>query len=350
MSTSDPLTPVLDAIRSRADALDVSSAWPAEDLDDLARAGVMRGAIPKEFGGDDLSALNIHLRYERIAAASLSVALVLSQRDSACSLIDAAESSPLRGEVLPQLAKNEWFTTVGIAQLTTSRQRGAPALIATATGGGYRLRGEIPWSTGAAQSEYIITGAVTNGQQILFALPRDLPGVRVAPPLPLVALGCTHTSSVICEDVQLDNRFILIGPTEQVLSNRRRNLSIGQSFLAMGLCRGGLDLIDQIDSSSARQTKADMNSQLLRLREEVIAFSRSTTPDATLAAKLRGQCNDLAVRITHAAVALHKGAALLAGHPAQRLARESMFLLVWSCPNPVIDCTLELLAATQRDA
>jgi hypothetical protein len=71
-----------------------------------------------------------------------------------------------------------------------------------------------------------------------------------------------------------------------------------------------------------------------------------------LATKLRGQVNDLAVRITHAAVALHKGSALLIGHPAQRLARESMFLLVWSCPNPVIDCTVELLSSpapsTQR--
>jgi alkylation response protein AidB-like acyl-CoA dehydrogenase len=61
-------------------------------------------------------------------------------------------------------------------------------------------------------------------------------------------------------------------------------------------------------------------------------------------ARLRGACNDLALRATHAAMALYKGAALLADHPAQRLAREAMFLLVWSCPNPVIDCTVDLLS------
>jgi alkylation response protein AidB-like acyl-CoA dehydrogenase len=59
---------------------------------------------------------------------------------------------------------------------------------------------------------------------------------------------------------------------------------------------------------------------------------------------LRGECNNLALRVTHAAVALYKGNALLTTHPAQRLAREAMFLLVWSCPDPVIDCTVELLA------
>jgi alkylation response protein AidB-like acyl-CoA dehydrogenase len=342
---------ILERIRSRADALDTTGDWPAEDLDELARAGVMRSAIPCEFGGDDLSAIDIHQRYEQIAAASLSVALILSQRDSACSLIDVAEQSRLRAELLPQLAKNEWFTTVGIAQLTTSRQRGGPALLAIRTSNGYRLRGEIPWSTGADHAKYVIAGAVTDSaQQILFALPRDLPGVRVAPPMPLVALGCTHTSTVHCDDVMIDDRLVLIGPSEQVLSNRRRNLSIGQSFLAMGLCRGGLDLIDRIDSDTARHSKAELESRLLALRADVIAFSETRSADADRAASLRGQVNELAVRITHAAVALHKGTALLAGHPAQRLARESMFLLVWSCPNPVIDCTVELLSSSPAPA
>ena len=66
--------------------------------------------------------------------------------------------------------------------------------------------------------------------------------------------------------------------------------------------------------------------------------------DSSLVPLLRGQCNYLALRVTHAAVALYKGNALLVSHPAQRLAREAMFLLVWSCPDPVIDCTVDLLA------
>jgi hypothetical protein len=41
---------ILDAIRSRANAVDATGAWPGEDLDDLARAGVMRSAIPTVSG------------------------------------------------------------------------------------------------------------------------------------------------------------------------------------------------------------------------------------------------------------------------------------------------------------
>jgi alkylation response protein AidB-like acyl-CoA dehydrogenase len=86
--------------------------------------------------------------------------------------------------------------------------------------------------------------------------------------------------------------------------------------------------------------------QLNELRNEILDLSQpGRENEATNAAsRIRGQCGDLALRITHAAVALYKGAALLADHPAQRLAREAMFLLVWSCPAPVIECTVDLLS------
>jgi alkylation response protein AidB-like acyl-CoA dehydrogenase len=69
---------LLQQIRRRANELDATGAWPGDDLDVLAGAGAMRSAIPREFGGDDRSAMEIHLLYERIASASLSVALILS--------------------------------------------------------------------------------------------------------------------------------------------------------------------------------------------------------------------------------------------------------------------------------
>jgi alkylation response protein AidB-like acyl-CoA dehydrogenase len=307
----------------------------------------MRWQVPREFGGDDLSPLDLHLRYEAIATASISTALVLSQRDSAAGLIDGAESESLKQELLPALAANEVFSTVGIAQLTTSRQGGAPALIARRSEHGYMLDGIIPWATGASHCDFIVVGAVCEGtptSQILFALPTDLPGIVVDPPMQMVALSATHTSAIRCDNVPLASRWILTGPRDRVLGNRRKSLSIGQTFPAMGLCRAALNLMSEHESDRARQTHQKLDQQLGSLRGRVLRYCESAAPDPAEAPRLRGECNELAVRITHAAVALYKGTALLAGHPAQRLAREAMFLLVWSCPDPVIDCTVELLS------
>lgn len=347
----DLLRAVSTVLRDRAEERDRKGEWPAEELAALASAGAMRWAVPSKFGGDDLSALDLHLRYEAVAADSLAVALILSQRDSAIGLIDGADASDLRRELLPNLARADTFATVGIAQLTTSRQGGTPALRAEPAGdGGYRLDGYIPWSTGAAESNFLVAGALLpDGRQVLFVLPTDRPGVTVGQPMPLVALSATRTVAVTCDAVRVEARDVLRGPVAQALGARRKSLPLGQTFLALGLCRRGLELIAEHGSGAAEQAGRRLALQLEQLRGEIVALSADDRrADASAAAPAaRGRCNDLALRITHVAVTLHKGAALLRGHPAQRLAREAMFLLVWSCPNPVIDSTVNLLSAAR---
>jgi alkylation response protein AidB-like acyl-CoA dehydrogenase len=93
----------LKSICQRADIYDQTGAWPSGDLDVLAAAGAMGWAIPAAFGGDDLDPLELHFRYEQIATASLSTALVLTQRDSAVGMILASENITVRNELLPLL-------------------------------------------------------------------------------------------------------------------------------------------------------------------------------------------------------------------------------------------------------
>jgi len=344
----DPL--VLKDMRQRAAIYDQTGDWPNEDLDALAQIGAMRWAVPKAFGGDELSPMELHLRYEEVAAASLSTALILTQRDSAIGLIEASENESLRSELLPRLAQNEMFATIGIAQLTTSHQRGAPALQAKRVDGGWRIDGVIPWSSGADRAKLVVAGAAVDDPsesqkpQILFVLSTTWPGVTIAAPLPLVSLASSHTTSVTCEDVLIEDRFILRGPMPNVLAGRKKTVPLGQAFLAMGLCRAGIDLINEHTSDLASETARLFDNEFGTLRKSVLHFCDPDHPgDTTIAPQLRGACNELALRITHAAVAMYKGTALLQGHPAQRLAREALFLLVWSCPNPVIDCTVQLL-------
>jgi alkylation response protein AidB-like acyl-CoA dehydrogenase len=337
----------LASTASRADRFDQSGDWPRQDLDDLAAIGAMRWAIPHEFGGDQLQPLDLHERYEQIAASSLATALILTQRDSAIQILAGSTNFALRNELLTRLARNESFTTVGIAQLTTSRQGGAPALRARRENGHWRLDGIVPWSTGAAFSSHVVVGAAVDGasDQILVALEPGQPGVRVDPPLPLVALRCTHTTLIRCDGALIDELNLIKGPSPNVLAGRKHTLPAGQAFLALGLCRGAIHLIQHHDSELARSTSDQFLNELSSLRADLMkTCDPSTAPDPNLVARVRGQCNDLAIRVTHAAVAIYKGTALLAGHPAQRLAREAMFLLVWSCPNPVIDCTVQILS------
>ncbi len=340
-----PADDFLPRIQSTATKRDLSGEWPAEELSLLNDAGAMRWALPAPFG-DGLSSLDLHLRYEELAAASLAVALVFSQRDSAVLLIEGSELFARREELLQRFARNELYATIGIAQLTTSRQGGAPALRATPHDDGYVLDGVIPWSTGAAKADYVVAGAVLpDRKQILFALPTKHAGVTVDRPMPLVALRSTWTSQVRCERALIDPSLLLRGPADNVLAGRRKGVPFGQVFFALGLCRAALNLIGQHNSDSGRRSFDSFETELEQYRNRAIYLSTPAGAEEAVGAApvTRADVNDLAVRITHAAVALYKGTALLADHPAQRLAREAMFLLVWSCPGSVIDCTLDRL-------
>ena len=66
-----------------------------------------------------------------------------------------------------------------------------------------------------------------------------------------------------------------------------------------------------------------------------LATAAAHEVDAGARDRLRTHANGLVVRAAQAALAASKGAGFVAGHPAERLVRESLFFLVWSCPPAV---------------
>lgn len=339
------LESALARIAGRATALDRSGEWVGDDLRDLADAGAMRWALPARHGGDDLDGDALQTRYEAVAAASLATALVFSQRDAAVGFIEAAENIALRDALLPRLARNEVWTTIGISHLTTSTQPGA--LAATRLDNGtIELNGSIPWSTGATFADFLVAAArVQGGEPVVFALPTRHAGVTVGAPLPLSTLTAAHTCAVHCDAVRLGPDQLLTGPAADAMGGRSRSVRISQAFAAIGLTVAALGLIDLIDHASAATTSDTLRKQLVELRHSVHTANQNVDPnDLQTVPMIRSELNSLALRATQAAVTLHKGAALRTDHPAQRLAREAMFLLVWSSPMSVVDRNLELLS------
>jgi butyryl-CoA dehydrogenase len=157
-----------------------------------------------------------------------------------------------------------------------------------------------------------------------------------------VSLRSSWTARVELRAVRLARRQILRGPVAKALAGKSKGIPLGQTFLAFGLCRGALDLMMEDRTERARSLAGRLNERLLNLRGEVIEICRSGQ-ETDAGPKLRAACNDLTLRITQSLVTLRKGSALLLDDPAQRFAREALFFLVWSCPDPVIDCTIGLL-------
>ena len=326
----EPLAALCAELAAHADDTRTVGPWRSGAFASLARHGALAGFIPADCGGSAADELGLLVLLTAIAERCLTTALALSQWASACRIIATADAG-VRAARLPRLARGECPTTVGISQLSTSRRHlDAPALRASRADGVWRLDGLCPWVTGADSCDTVVTGAVADGgEPRFFVVSTKAEGVDVAPPLDLLALSGSRTSAVIFRGVEPAD---VITPADGGV----RTGGLATTALAVGATRAAIAVV--ADESHGRPELAAVAAGL---RAEVegltaaLAAAAAHAGDAATRDRLRTRANGLVVRAAQAALAASKGAGFVAGHPAERLVRESLFFLVWSCPPAV---------------
>jgi len=300
-------------------------------MDLLARRGVLAAFVPADCQGSAAPEPVLIDTLTALACSCLTTALAVSQWAAAVRII-AAGPAAVRAALLPSLARGAAFTTVGISQLTTSRQYlGRPALEARQAAAGWRLDGLCPWVTGADASDTIVTGAaLTDGRQAFFVVPTDAAGLVIEPPLEMLALAGSRTAAV---------RFTAVRPAHLIESAERnpaRTGGLATTALALGAARSSIGIVA---AEAARRAELAGVAAGLQAEQGAIAarLSRGATAGITPADRdtLRGAATGLVLRAAQAALTATKGAGFVRGHPVERLVRESLFFLVWSCPQAV---------------
>ena len=309
--------------------------WKSGAFSLLAGSGLLAGFIPVAHGGTGAPEVAILEALVAIAERCLTTALALTQWASGCRII-AGGPEAVRQARLPALARGTSTTTVGIAQLSTSRRHlGRPALLATRLADGWRLDGLCPWVTGADSSDTIVTGAVDDaGEQRFFVVATDAAGLEIAPALRLLALSGSRTSSVT---------FTGVEPADVIVPQPGGGVRTGglaTTALAVGSARAALALLGR--EAGGRSALGPIVAALAAEAADLEARLRGAATDdiATDRDRLRADANGLVVRAAQAALTATKGAGFVAGHPAERLVREAHFFLVWSCPQTVAGITL----------
>ena len=243
-----PFEDTLSLLSANSDKADTNSTWPQNSWQYLPMRGVLAWSIPREFGGQELGPAELLAGYERLASACLTTAFILSQREAAVRRLKVHGSPAQQSRLLPALAAGGRPWTVGLAQLTTSRQYRSPSLTAVEIGGGqYRLDGTMPWVTAADQVDYLVAGGtLTDGRQVLALVNPRQPGVTIEPPLPLAALVGSRTTQVHCEGVMIAEDAVLGQPAEQVLSKGSGGVGgLETSCLALGLAGAAVEYLTQ---------------------------------------------------------------------------------------------------------
>jgi alkylation response protein AidB-like acyl-CoA dehydrogenase len=343
---------------------DEAGTWPEALWHIVVEAGANRWALPASVGGPELDRRVLLERYARVAEGSLTAAFILSQHDAAVRRLAAAADRPNARGWLDAIATGDAFATVGISQLTTSRRRGAHALLARpgAHGGaGYRLEGIMPWVTAAERAQVLVTGAVLDGgegRQMLLAVPTDRPGLSVRPAFPLAALQASCTAEVVCDGVEVAGSDLLAGPAHDVMTHPGATGTGGLETSALALGQARAALVALAGEAPRRTDLSEPVEALADAWQDVwstllAAATGSPSPpqgegarraDEGASRQVRAQANALVLRITQAYLTARKGTGFLRTDPAQRWARQALFFLVWSCPGPVAQAAIRDLA------
>jgi butyryl-CoA dehydrogenase len=323
--------------------------WPEGLWQLLVEAGATCWSLPRDSGGLPCSRPLFVERYARIASGSLTAAFILSQYNGAVRRLSGAADREAARRWLQAIGSGQAFTTVGISQLTTSRRLGAQALLATETGPGtYRLRGAMPWVTGACRADVFVTGAVLeDGRQMLIALPADRPGVTVQPAFELAALQASCTAEVTLDDVEMTESDLLAGPSSELSTQPGAVGTAGleTSALALGQARAALAaLVAMAEDRLELNDPVDVLCETWAQSWSALMACAQGDESSVSPSQVRAQANALALRTTQAYLTARRGSGFLRSDPAQRWARQALFFLVWSCPMPIAQAAIRDLA------
>jgi alkylation response protein AidB-like acyl-CoA dehydrogenase len=342
-------------LQEAASKLDAYETWPTEQLAWCAEAGVFRWFIDEEHGGWNWTDAAIIEGYLALSQSCLTTTFILTQWNAACRRIATSTNVALRERLLPQLATGELFATVGISHLSTSRQHATrPVLSALRRpDGSYVLNGYSAWVTGGAFADYIVVGAVLpDGQQILCCVPRLCPGLTTYLGQRLVALTSSCTDKIDLQNVVVQPSHVIAGPMVNVMQSGGGGGTGGlqTSTLAVGLAIAAANFL-KAESQQRRElanAAKSIESETLALRETLLMLAKGAVPNSSVS-DLRGKANSLALRATQAALTIAKGAGFAADHAVGRWAKEALFFLVWSCPQPVLEANLSELTRGESE-
>lgn len=312
-------------------------------LDALAPTGLYGAALDPS-----VPPAAVRAATEILAGADAATWFVTAQHHLVARYVSRART-PVRDRLGPRLAAGELIGGQGFSQL---RRPGPPTLRATRTDGGWRFEGTVPWYTGWGLNDVCLLAGRTGGEpdEAVFAVTPavDGPAFTASEPLSLLAMTATRTVSLRVDGLVVEDADVVrVLPADRwAAADARRTPNANPALF--GVAGAALsDLAGVADRQPAlggavedfRRRLAEVRSGAYRLLDEVP--DDEGIPERLA---LRASATRLGLAVTAAAVAAHAGAAMLTGHPAQRRAREALFLAVQAQTPDVRAATVAALA------
>ncbi|MGW2717595.1 acyl-CoA dehydrogenase family protein [Streptomyces sp. NPDC001492] len=317
---------------------------PASHIEAVRRSGLLGVSAPPQFGGAGAPDSVAREVQEILAGACCSTWFVQTQHHTPVRLLARSEL-PVRERLLRPLASGELLAGIAYAHV---RAFPRVPVRATAERDGWRFEGTVPWYTGWGLNDVMLLAGVTDSAEIVFAFAdaREQPGLRASEPMRLAALTAARTVSLELDGLRLPEDSVVLRTPREKFALVDLPRSTNTSPAVFGVAYAALRVLEDAGETEAAQ---GLRGRLDEVRRQAYELADHPVPHEHVAQRLalKTRSYDLMRAATTAAVVAGGGRTMDVRHPAQRLAREGMFLLVQGQTSVVREAHLAALASAR---
>lgn len=349
-----------EIVRPLAAKYDRAQEYPWEIQKALAKEGLFKVWIPKEYGGaggDRI--LNLCIVVEELSRACGGVGVLFAVNALGSFPIILGGTEEQKKKWLPRIASGETLIAFCLSEKGSGSDAASMRCRARKDGDGYVIDGEKKWTTNGGPAHLYSVFAVTDPKSksrrvSAILVEKGTPGFSIGKVEDKMGIRCVPVVETIFRGVRVPAENVLGGEEGMGFRHSMATLDIarpGVAAQAVGLAQGALELAlvytsrrkqfgqRIIDFQAVQHMLADMSTRIEAARQLVYTAARAADKGLDNVTKLSAQCKlfatDVAMEVTTNAVQLFGGYGYMKDYPIEKYMRDAKITQIYEGTNQV---------------
>jgi butyryl-CoA dehydrogenase len=222
----------INEVKPIAAEIDETERFPMENVEKMAKLGVMGIPFSKEFGGAGGDVLSYIIAVEELSKVCGTTGVILSAHTSLCASVINENGTPAqRAQYLPDLCSGKKLGAFGLTEPGAGTDAAGQQTTAVLDGDNYILNGSKIFITNGGVAETFIIFAMTDKSQgtrgiSAFVVEKSFPGFSVGKHENKMGIRASSTTELVMENC--------IVPKENLLSKEGKGFGIAMKTLDGG--------------------------------------------------------------------------------------------------------------------
>ncbi|WP_125154914.1 acyl-CoA dehydrogenase [Clostridium rectalis] len=345
-------------VKPIAAEIDETERFPMENVQKMAKLGMMGIPFPKEYGGAGGDVLSYILAVEELSKVCGTTGVILSAHTSLCaSLIYEHGTEEQKQKYLIPLAKGEKIGAFGLTEPNAGTDAAGQQSIAVDMGEYYLLNGSKIFITNGGAADTFVVFAMTDRSKgtkgiSAFILEKEMEGFSIGKVEDKLGIRASSTTELIFEDVKVPKEN-LIGKEGKGFGIAMKTLDggrIGIAAQALGIAEGALEEAKNYMKERKQFGRqlfkfqglawmmADMDVAIETARHLVYKAAwkkQNKMPYTVDAARAKLHAANVAMDVTTKAVQLFGGYGYTKDYPVERMMRDAKITEIYEGTSQV---------------